>query len=228
MKKEQILNRNLNESILNYADIPTIDLIKLSNGNKKLAATNDYQFLIWNIPAIRTCPFATESCKAACYAIKAEYIYPSALESRERHFAATLRADFVPAMIAIIEKQIKKDKRYLLFRIHESGDFYSREYLFKWEQIAAHFIGRKITFQAYTKSINFVNPICNIHFTYSIWDDTKPEAIALASKKGLQTYSAVKACDFDDVPDVNKCLCVDCGNCRKCYSGFDSVIVAIH
>ena len=46
--------------------------LTLSEGNAKLKPTGAVKYLIWNIPAIKTCPYATEHCKKACYAIKAE------------------------------------------------------------------------------------------------------------------------------------------------------------
>lgn len=228
MKRQEILDRRLNPH--RFEDIDTPDLIKLSTGNNKLMPTDDYAFLIWNIPAIRTCPFATDLCMANCYAMDSETRYGlSCIESRERHFAASLRNDFVPVMIAKIESYMKRVKKYVLFRIHESGDFYSKAYYQKWQAIAKHFANRPITFQAYTKSINYIDhKDAHLHITFSIWDDTDPQAIARAHELGLQTYSAVVADLWDNVNESNRCYCDDCASCRLCYAGSDPVIVKIH
>ena len=104
--------------------------IYFSKGNKKLKSTKALKFLIWNLPAVKTCPFATESCKRLCYARKAERVYPSVLPCREKNFQASKSPDFVEKVIEIIKKE--KDNRVLVVRIHESGDFYNKEYAEKW------------------------------------------------------------------------------------------------
>ena len=57
----------------------------------------------------------------------------------------------------------------------------------------------------------------NLHITFSVWDDTAHEDITRAIELGLQLY---RACDkfTDIIPKKNRCLCVDCAKCQKCYN----------
>ena len=73
------------------------------NGNKKLINTDTVRFMIWNIPAVVTCPFATEHCKHFCYARKAERVYPQVLPAREKNLEESKSEDFVANMIYTIE-----------------------------------------------------------------------------------------------------------------------------
>jgi hypothetical protein len=115
----------------------------LSHGNRKLPR----RIAIFNLPRLETCPWATDYCKEICYARKAERsIFYRCLPQRKRNYQLSLREDFADIMIAELSK-IRKKK----IRIHESGDFYSQEYLDKWIKIINHFPER--TFVAYTKSM---------------------------------------------------------------------------
>lgn len=138
-------------------------------------------------------------------------------------------------MIKVVERYYKNacknGKHELFVRIHESGDFYNQKYFDNWLKIASHFVGTRIVFQAYTKSVKFVRADrpANVHVTYSIWSDTDRADVALAESLNLQTYSAVPADGFSAVPDTNKCLCEDCAKCAKCYRDeVKNVIVKIH
>lgn len=136
--------------------------ITVSAGNHKLANTT----LVWNIPAIKTCPNCS-ACKDLCYARKAERLYPKCLPCRERNLAASKRSDFVQDMIHLIDQSVK---RYgiKVFRIHESGDFYSQAYADKWSDIAAAL--PEIQFWAYSKSPH--RPVAkNINIVESIMPD---------------------------------------------------------
>lgn len=121
--------------------------ITMSKGNLKLSK----DILIWNIPAVKTCPNCSD-CWKKCYARKAEKMYPSVLPCRERNYQASLKEDFVSNMVYLIRKTLKNAKKYKpkAIRIHESGDFYSREYAEKWKEIAKTF--PELTFYGYTKA----------------------------------------------------------------------------
>jgi len=108
----------------------------ISNGNRKVNA------LIWSLPTKKTCIKA--SCWGYCYASKAERFYPGVLPSRENNLDASTRASFVIEMIELLKSK-KKD----IVRIHESGDFYSQDYVKKWYEICNALPNK--TFYAYTK-----------------------------------------------------------------------------
>jgi hypothetical protein len=117
-----------------------IGKISISKGNTKLDKTVG----IFSIPAIKTCPNCKD-CAKACYARKAERIYPQVLPCRESNWAASKLPCFVNRMVSII-RLAKVTK----FRIHESGDFYSQEYADKWAEIARRL--PEVKFWTYTKS----------------------------------------------------------------------------
>ena len=173
--------------------------MQLSKGNKKM--TNG--FLIWNLPARKTCPGCTAICCKACYAMKAERMYPSVLPSRERNLIDSKKETFTKDMIQLIEKQIKGFKGFNgYFRIHESGDFYNQAYLDAWKSIAKHF--PNVRFLAFTKSfdLNFKNVPKNMQIIMSIMPDTKkqpvkgfPKAFAGDCKNMGKTIDCPGSCD---------------------------------
>lgn len=218
--------------------------LKLSQCNKKLQPTKEVTFLIWNILAEVTCPFATELCKKYCYAKKTEILYPATLERNKMNYRLSKESEFVENMIVFIRSELIKSSKQgkkILFRIHESGDFYSFDYLKKWIEIANVFKGENITFQAYTKSLphivrymvetgSLLDDI-NINFTASIWDDTDPIQKRIASNLGLQTFEAFKKEIVTEKikEGYSECDCVSCGDCQKCYKReVKKICVCIH
>jgi hypothetical protein len=123
----------------------------IARGNEKL----DSRIGIWNLPCQLSCPASTAFCREYCYAKKAEAMYKGVLPSRLRHYLSSLREDFVDEMIKAI-----KDSGARVIRIHESGDFYSTDYLLKWLEIAKNLPG--VRFYAYTKALNFVSEATKI------------------------------------------------------------------
>ena len=103
----------------------------------------------FNLPAGFTCPGAGR-CKDAkfCYAMTGNTErFPAVLRSQSKNYLSSLQSYFVDIMI----DKIKRIKSPLdLFRVHESGDFYSQEYIEKWAEIARNI--PEIKFYAYTKS----------------------------------------------------------------------------
>ena len=215
------------------------------NGNKKLVNNENVRFIIWNIPACKTCPFATENCKAACYARKAERVYPQVLPCRENNFTESLKPDFVENMIFTIEKELNSKKfrgKKAFFRIHESGDFYNMEYAKKWIEICKHFENdNRIVFLAYTKSIiyfvksgyNTPEFPKNLIIRSSIWNDTKPENVEMTEKYNFPIYTAATPEEIETATingeKIFICDCVDCGNCKACYfNDIKNIIVKIH
>ena len=209
------------------------------NGNKKLVNTDSIRFMIWNLPAQITCPFATEHCKAFCYAKKAERVYPQVLPCRMQNLEESKKDEFVNRMIQTIcyyldSKSFAGKKCY--FRIHESGDFYNREYAKKWLTICRWFnrsekYANRIQFLAYTKSVvYFVGEAIpdNMIIRFSIWDDTSEKQIDIAKLVNLPIYTAVE--NFtDDMKEESKCECADCATCGKCYKKeYDWIACEIH
>jgi hypothetical protein len=121
---------------------------RLSDGNTKLAKDGIVSF---NLIPIVHCPLAGE-CKNYCYATVGQQAFRSGVLRRARAFLATLQPDFVPRMIAEVAKAVRKGAKAV--RIHDSGDFYSFEYLQAWLTIAS--ACPDVTFYAYTKMVPLV------------------------------------------------------------------------
>src|SRR5574343_650785 len=110
--------------------------MKLSRGNRKLKQG----YLIWNLPAVKTCPGSTAICRKLCYARKAERVYPDVLPCRMSNYHDSKKESFTDDMIMLIEKTLKTYKKFNgYFRVHESGDFYNQKYLDSWFKIVAQF-----------------------------------------------------------------------------------------
>ena len=118
-------------------------MMLLTSGNSKL----DPMFGIWSLPCQATCPMKTEFCAEHCYAKKAWSQYEDVREKQIKSFVKSKTDDpdkFVSDMIEAINSSGKE-----VIRIHESGDFYSPEYLEMWKRIAE--ACEQVTFMAYTK-----------------------------------------------------------------------------
>lgn len=123
---------------------------RLSDGNSKLKQSGIVSF---NLIPKTHCPLAGECADAGyCYAMTGQQAFKSGVIRRARAFLATLQEDFVQRMNEEVRRAIRRGFRAV--RIHDSGDFYSLDYLLKWAEIARANPGVK--FYAYTKSISLV------------------------------------------------------------------------
>lgn len=217
--------------------------IVFSRGNKKLKETEKIRYFIFNLPAVKTCPFATPSCAKACYARKAERLYPQARASREHNYEMTLLDYFdhllALAIVSEYKKAVKAGKR-LIVRLHESGDIYSPEYASKLlravKAVKRYHSG--VTFYAYTKSIQHVLAAGYqystdhhlIKFYFSEWHDTGASDKALAIAENWPVYTAAESKKFEALPKLNQCDCLNCSTCGKCFNPFNhnNLICEIH
>ncbi|NBW41983.1 hypothetical protein EBR25_13430 [bacterium] len=122
--------------------------IKLSDGNTKLKKSGIVSF---NLIPITHCPLAG-SCKAFCYATVGQQAFASGVKRRAAAFKATLSPTFVQDMHSEIQRWKKKIKA---IRVHDSGDFYSMQYLLNWLEIAR--LNPDVKFYAYSKSLPFIH-----------------------------------------------------------------------
>jgi hypothetical protein len=130
----------------------------------------------FSLPAGYTCPFA-EICKTfvrrdrkpfastgkkikdagdvRCYAASQELVRPAAQDRRWKNF--DLLQEFkgdVDGMADLIERSLTYfGKNFGVFRIHESGDFYSQEYFDAWLKVIKG--NPDILFYAYTKALEY-------------------------------------------------------------------------
>lgn len=133
-------------------------MIHLSDGNGKLNKTSggEYKILGFGIPADyafvhngvahNTCPGAGP-CRGVCFAKQGRYIMGAVRDNRIDNLMESMKDTFVDDVVAAI----KKRRTYNTIRVHDSGDFYSQEYLDKWYAIARAL--PHIVFYAYTKTL---------------------------------------------------------------------------
>ena len=125
---------------------------------KKTSLANNRRVFNFGIPAQSTCLWA-DKCKDYCYASKGAYIWSNVKPAFQRRLDCTKTNDFIPMMIGEI-----LSKKATHIRIHDSGDFYSREYLHKWFKIMESL--PQVEFYAYSKSLPlFVNERLPKNFT---------------------------------------------------------------
>lgn len=133
-------------------------MIHLSDGNSKLNKTSggEYKILGFGIPAdyafvhngaaYNTCPGAC-ACRGICFAKQGRYVMGAVRDNRIDNLMESMKDTFVDDMVAAIRKR----RTYNTIRVHDSGDFYSQEYLDKWYAIARAL--PHIVFYAYTKTL---------------------------------------------------------------------------
>lgn len=121
------------------------------NSKIRLSSVRTFNF---GIPAYRsttgliTCPSAGR-CKQGCYALAGGYTFKNVRPAFEERLAATRRPYFVKAMIAEIIAT-----RAARIRIHDSGDFYSAEYLDRWIAVARAL--PSVQLYAYSKQVSMI------------------------------------------------------------------------
>ena len=122
-------------------------MTQLFTKNAKLKKA-EYNTVNFGIPALKTCPEA-DKCKEFCYATKGAFIWPVVKAAYEYRYQQTRKADFIEVATNTLKK-----KRATHVRIHDSGDFYNKEYLYKWFEIARNLPSK--TFYAYTKRVKLL------------------------------------------------------------------------
>lgn len=222
-------------------------------GNGKLLDYDDtesllsYRYAQFNVRAVKDCPFRSAGCKAVCYATKGNHVFPSVKESRERSYKESRRKDFAESVVFSIRTE-KDSKRYknsiMLVRIHESGDFYSLQYLRMWVRAWEKLAGDEgVQFVFYTKSfpfflmlsddekavINHLMEIGKLSMNLSVDDTTTPEQwkayVQMRKEFPLaNTYVVTERTTADD--DVCDCEnCAKCGACNNAKGGRKVVVI---
>ena len=126
---------------------------KLKNTSKELGV----RVFNFGLPAYKSasgkliCPMA-DSCVKFCYARKGAYIWSNVKPAFEKRYELSKTDDFVNKMYDEISK---KKPDYV--RVHDSGDYYSRQYLSKWIDIALLF--HEIKFYSYTNMVQLFKEV---------------------------------------------------------------------
>jgi hypothetical protein len=167
-----------------------------TTGNNKLSK----DIAIFNLPA--TMEVCGRICKG-CFAMKAQVLYPSVLPSREGKLTAAKQADFEQRAI---ESIAKLGSPYV--RIHESGEFFSQEYVDSWATIAA--ASPNVQFLAYTKrladwdfsalrglpNVIVISSLFGKSINYSKDLSKKPAKASLCPTAFDKTIGCLKGCDL--------------------------------
>lgn len=228
----------------------------LLHGNGKLLDFDDvetglkYRYAQYNTRAVVCCPFRSKGCEKFCYATKGHHTAQNVIDSRDFSTEETKREDFAERVIYTIETELKS-KRYsgciMIIRLHESGDFYSLQYLRKWLKVFSHFLfDDRVIFCFYTKSFPFflmltedekavVNTgLKNGRIAMSLSKDDTMTAYQLEClEKCRKAYplANVYYCTEkpEDVEHDTICDCADCARCGKCiHTTGITVVVVIH
>ena len=171
-----------------------MEILTQNSKMRKTSASAGVRIFNFSIPAYKTksgkitCPFAAD-CVKFCYAQKGNYTrFPVVKESQEKKYLLTKEDNFVDLITAAIKR-----KKATHIRIHDSGDFYSINYLLKWVNIANDNPG--VTFYAYTKSIQFfkgcINIPANMIIIYSE-GSKKDELIDIAKDRHARIFQSIK------------------------------------
>lgn len=98
----------------------------IGKGNKKLGK----KIYTWSIPAVTTCPGRSSICESVCYADSGFFSFKRIKDGLLERLKLSMSDKFVEIISDEINKVSAK-----VFRIHVSGDFYSCEYVDKWNEI---------------------------------------------------------------------------------------------
>lgn len=133
--------------------------MSLLSENKKMRQSSVRTFN-WTLPAyqsrtgLKTCPLAG-TCAKGCYAQQGAYTWKNVYTKHEANLQLTKNTkEFVVAMVSEIEMKLRSAKRgnyQIAIRIHDSGDFYSLQYLISWITIMTQL--PDVQFYAYTKML---------------------------------------------------------------------------
>lgn len=145
-------------------------MLHFSKGNAKLSKGT----LVFSLPAGKTCPGAMH-CKSfavvnsngkrsivdsketifRCFAASSEVQYDQVFNNRADNMQQIVNAlqDGSAPILIHDSIQVNRTKSTKLVRIHESGDFFSAEYLQAWMMVALH--NPDLKFYAYTKSLEY-------------------------------------------------------------------------
>lgn len=137
-------------------------MTKLLTQNSKMKISSDENKVIydWAIPAyesvtgLKTCPNAG-SCKNFCYARQGTYNFKGTKSALEYRLKVSQSDFFIRSMQIELDAIKKKHEgKRILIRIHSAGDFYSEEYLNKWNKIINN--NQDLYFYAYTKMVKLM------------------------------------------------------------------------
>ena len=165
------------------------DLHHISEGNTK---TECFSF---DLPAVDTCPGSTEFCRKDCYAVNLMR-YKGVRNKYSRNHEIVFHPSFVSYMIETIPQDCD-------FRVHVSGDFFHKDYIAKWIEIATS--RPDVRFYAYTRSWRIFDLnaslwalSCVPNFTLNLSVDNETGKPCMTWQQSLRWCYMTK---FDEAPE---------------------------
>ena len=133
--------------------------LKWTEGNAKLTKTggDTLRVLGYGIPADynfdggNTCPGAN-ACRGVCYAKQGRYVMANVRDARLHNLNYFNTHGDAAFVAAARQDLLRLTRRYNVVRLHDSGDFFSQDYLDAWKAIA--YLFPQVIFYAYTKSLH--------------------------------------------------------------------------
>jgi len=208
-----------------------IKTVYLSSPNAKLQKSSAiiYSF---GLPAISTCPNAG-ACKEGCYGTRGHYLFKNVREHRERNYSLSMSNEFERVICSEVQ-YLDGVYRNLMIRIHDTGDFYSKEYANKWIEIAK--ANPEVIFYAYTKMIKMFRELVlpeNFRIIQSFGgkedkhiERNRAHAIVIPNEEELPAGYTIANDDDTTFMSTNKIAIVYHG-CKKWEnSGFGKLYIA--
>lgn len=195
-----------------------------NNGKLKKTARAGEKFVSFGLPPIVTCPQAG-ACKDGCYACAGRMALDSATQCMQFRYALSQRVYFLEYLEDAL-RDVQRPGIKLYVRLHDSGDFYSREYLRSWIKFAG--MHPEVTFYAYTKCVSMVkaevlpdNLI--IAFSYggkedNLIDPAKDRHVIVVESEDAIPKGYVNGTKDDHAVMENRCIALVFHNSRKKWS----------
>lgn len=194
---------------------------KLGGGKHKLTKP----IRCFDLPPVKTCPYASEQCLKYCYAQKNRYVF----EKKQRNMEENLQATFETGFITAMAKALQND---MYFRIHTSGDFYDLEYYEKWVRIAERAKHCKIL--AYTRNLEVLHKYHNeehpenLVLIQSLDADQSPTIGYRFAKVVLHDFYNERHLSLHTIgktteQQIRICTINDCLSCLFCWKGKGNV-----
>jgi len=197
-------------------------LISVSKGNSKTGA-----IAAFNLPPIKSC-LNSSTCASfkdaagkehKCYATLPYNRYKATKAAWDRNFE--IAQNDLPELEAQLVKFFKSYNGQL-FRLHVSGDFFSKEYLGMWVRVTKRF--PDVKFLAYTKVYGFFKGLelpKNFSVLLSFMPSIPvPQATKFAEQIGLQIAHVTdeRPVGFVTCPEQTTDRKVNCVECKLCWN----------
>lgn len=228
IRQENLLSIPSFDLPLSYEDAPLLE-----KGNSKTGQSSHLydEILVWNIPALKTCPGASDWCRKCCY--NGDDIvnkFPVSKWNKNLLYFMNNPNELMKRLISFLNFPERK----VAVRIHSSGDFFSNEYTDFWIKIIE--LSPNTLFWAYTRSwtIDFLLPklndlrsLNNIQL-FASWDNTMKDPpknwrLSVVYDQGSQINFSGLVC-----PEQSG-LVPNCATCNYCIKkGTGNVNFIIH